>query len=279
MQIKIPSSDGEINLYNVNHSGAFSPRIHYVNGIQTDGTSHARTAALLSILTERPVWGVYNATGGFARDIGQSVLDYIQNAGARAGKGKLTPDQNVPIHEIPQLIDDVIKRSLIWNKGTVSLFRSLMLNIQSQQMVVAHSQGNMLTSNALFIIEKVLGSQALGKIRVYSLASPSPGWPLGLRHTNNGGGRQENAFMNDLVALLRPHNMLAKAGADQFQNEGDFQTHPEGGRFGLNFKPHAILDNMALNFLRSIRTDLGLSPEPDPSFLQRSSQQVEKLLP
>ena len=279
MKIKIPSGDGELNEYNLSNSTVYVPRIHYVNGIRTDGTAHAKTAALLSVLTEHPVWGVYNATGGMLRDLGQSALDYLQNAGARAGNSELTPSTNVQPHEIPQLVEDVINRSVVWNKGTVALFRSLMLNIQSPQMVVAHSQGNMLTSNALFVIERVLGSQSLKNIRVYSLASPSPGWPLGLRVTNGGGGRQENAFMNDLVALLRPHNLMAKAGVDRFQNEGDFRTHPDGGRFGLNFKPHVIVDNMALNFLKSIRRDLGLTPEPNPEFLTQSAEQIESYFP
>lgn len=280
MTLKIPSSDGDINPYDLTHSNVVSPRIHYVNGIRTDGTTHAKTAALLSLLTERTVWGVFNQTGGMMRDLGQSALDFLQNAGARAASGKqLTPATGVAAQDIPKLVEDVIKRSVVWNQGTVALFRSLMLNIQSPQMVVAHSQGNMLTSNALFIIERTLGSQALRNIRVYSLASPSPGWPLGLRVTNGGGGRQENAFMNDLVALLRPHNMAAKAGVPAFQNEGDFRTHSDGGNFGLNFKPHEIEANMALNFVRSIRNDLGLPVLPTADLLQGSAEKVAALFP
>ena len=277
MTLKIPSRDGEINRYNLAHSAVYDPRIYYVNGIRTDGRAHAKTASLLSLLTERPVFGLYNRTGGFAADLGQSALDYLQNAGARASSDGLTPAKTVARQDIPKLVDEVIKKSFVWNKATVELFRTLMLNLQSRQMIVAHSQGNMVTSNALFVVERVLGSQALQNIRVYSLASPSPGWPLGLRITNGGGGRQENAFMNDLVALLRPHNLAAKVGIERFQNAGDFRTHKTSGAVSL--KPHDTNENIALNFLQSIRNDLGLTSKINPDFLAKNAKQVEMLLP
>ncbi|MEL7497432.1 MAG: hypothetical protein AAFN77_07455 [Planctomycetota bacterium] len=277
MSVTIPSNDGELNEYDLTKSATTDPRIHYVNGIQTDGRGHARTAALLSLLTERPIWGVYNKTSGMLMDLGQCALDYIQNAGARASKSKLTPDRNISYQDIPALVDKVVKGSFVWNKATVALFKSLMLNIRSRQMIVAHSQGNLLTSNALFVVERVLGSQALSNIRVYSLASPSPGWPLGIRVTNGGGGRQENAYMNDLVALLRPHNLAAKVGVKRFQNAGDFRRLEGAGPVGL--KPHEIEANIALNFLQSIRNDLGMPGEIPDDLLADSIATIDAMIP
>ena len=75
--IKIPSADGEINQYDLTNSNP-GPRIIYVNGMQTDGRTHAKTAALVSLIVEQPVWGVYNRTQGFVVDGLQSGLDYIQ---------------------------------------------------------------------------------------------------------------------------------------------------------------------------------------------------------
>lgn len=141
-------------------------------------------------------------------------------------------------------------------------------------MIVAHSQGNLIASNALFVLEDLLGSSALRNIRVYSLASPAPAWPLGLRKTNGGGGRQENAFMNDLVMLLRPHNLAAKVGIRRFQNEGDFRTHESSGPVSIT--PHDTNLNIALNFLLSIRGDLGLTRELSASFLEDKVALVEK---
>lgn len=292
--IKIPSADGELNQYNVTNSTVTHQKVIYVNGMQTDGRAHAKTAALISLVVERPVWGVYNSTHGFLRDGLQSGLDYLQNAFGRGSSGELTPNRNVPAGDVSRLADDIISKATIWNKATPTLFRTLMRNIQSPQYIVAHSQGNLITSNALFVLQNALGSQALSKIRVYSLASPSPGWPLGLRHTNGGGGRQENAFMNDFVALLRPHNALKKTkntlksvplpstqivgtALPDIQNEGDFRTLEDGGFVGL--KAHAIQENMALNFVNSIRGDLNLSTDVDPAdLLKKSDSRIEALL-
>lgn len=292
--IKTPSTDGEINQYDVTNSNVGNPRVIYVNGMQTDGRTHAKTAALISLIVQQNVWGVYNKTQGFVVDGLQSGLDYIQNAVGRGSRNSLTPNQNVPAHEVSKLADEIIAKSTVWNKATPALFRTLMRNIQSRQLIVAHSQGNLVTSNALFVIQSALGSQALKNIRVYSLASPSPGWPLGLRHTNGGGGRQENAFMNDLVALLRPHNAMKKSKeflssspsfqarligmmTPDIQNEGDFRTLKGGGAVGL--KAHDIQTNMALNFVISIRRDLGLSTNVDPvALLKKSDTRIEALL-
>src|SRR5262249_37407012 len=140
-----------------------------------------------------------------------------------------------------------------------------------QKMIIAHSQGNLITSNALFVVEDVLGSAALQKVRVYSLASPSPAWPLGLRTTNGGGGRQDNAFMNDMVALLRPHNLAKKVGFGRFQNAGDFRPYT-GSKPGL-FAPHDTGEIIAtLNFLKSVRGDLGLPKDFTPEFLTEQSR-------
>ncbi len=170
-----------------------------------------------------------------------------------------------------------MKQSVVWNQATAALFKSLVLNRSKMQMIVAHSQGNLITSNALFAMEKFLGSNSMQNVRVYSLASPSPGWPLGRRWTNGGGGRQENAFMNDMVALLRPHNLAAKVGVTRFQNSGDFRTHEGAGAVSL--APHDTNLNIALDFLQSIRNDLGMPEKIDADFLERSNKIAQESLP
>src|SRR5690349_4428233 len=228
MGATIPSGDGQVNVYNLGNSNVQTPRVYFVNGIRVLPRDHALTAAYLSLLIERPVVGVYNATAGlikgFVFDLAQCGLDYLQNAGARFGSQKnVTKPAKVPEEKITEFLNAVDQKYIVWNQATLSLFKELVKNRHSMQMIVAHSQGNLITSNALFVMEDVLGTASLQKVRVYSLASPSPGWPLGLRHTNGGGGRQDNAFMNDMVALLRPHNLAAKFGVGTFQNAGDFR--------------------------------------------------------
>jgi hypothetical protein len=172
----------------------------------------------------------------------------------------------------------VDKQFIVWNRATLTLFKELARHKSQRQLIIAHSQGNLITSNALFVLEDIFGSASLQNIRVYSLASPAPAWPLGLRITHGGGGRQDNAFMNDLVALLRPHNLAAKVGVDRFQNAGDFRTHAGSGP--VSIAPHAtnaIIET--LNFLKSIRGDLGLSKDFSNELLQKSAKIAEEAFP
>ena len=279
----IPLSDGQVNLYNLSDSGASTPRIYFVNGIRVMPQDHAITAAYLSLLIERPVRGVYNATAGQGLgslgDLLQCVLDFSQNAFARpSSPSNLNKPPKIPEDKINDFLANVEKKYLVWNKATLSLFKELVRNRHQQQIIIAHSQGNLITSNALFVMEDVLGSGGLSRVRVYSLASPAPAWPVGLRTTNGGGGRQDNAFMNDLVSLLRPHNLAKKVGIGGFQNAGDFRTMETAGPVSL--APHdanAIIGT--LNFLKSIRGDLGLSKVFKPEFLQQSAKLAEAAFP
>lgn len=229
-------------------------------------------ASLLSLLTERPITGIYNKTNGALVDLGQCVLDYLQNATARLSSHQNQDRAAIPESQIPGLLQRTMDNSIVWNTATAKLFQSLVINRHRKQMIVAHSQGNLITANALFVLEDMLGARILRNIRVYSLASPAPAWPLGIRRTNGGGGRQENAFMNDLVMLLRPHNFAAKVGVSRFQNEGDFRTHPGGGVVGI--AAHDTKLNMALNFLKSIRGDLGLSKDLPDDFLEQCANKA-----
>ena len=276
-----PTKDGDLNQYNLGGSSVHTPRIYFVNGIRVLPREHAITASFLSLLIERPVWGVYNKTAGQAIgslvDVGQCLLDYFQNSTARLSSF-LNKDKKltIPDAEIPALLDKVMRNSIVWNKATAELFRQLVLHRNTPQMIIAHSQGNLITSNALFVVEDVLGAGALANIRVYSLASPAPAWPLGIRHTNGGGGRQENAFTNDLVALLRPHNMAAKVGLTT--NVGDFRHDSNSGV--VSVAPHDTnLIIETLNFLKSIRGDLGLPKNLTEGYLEQCREAAEKAFP
>jgi len=278
-----PTADGQVNLYNLSDSSVSTPRIYFVNGIRVLPPVHARTAAYLSLLIERPVWGVYNATAGVRLgsiiDVLQCALDYTENATARlTSSSNLNKPAKVPEDKIPDFLNKVEQQYIVWNKATVELFKELIKHRHQQQMIIAHSQGNLITSNALFVLEDVLGSAGLRKIRVYSLASPAPAWPLGLRITNGGGGRQDNAFMNDFVSLLRPQNLAKKVGYGGWQNAGDFRTDRQS--WPVSLAPHDVNKIIAtLNFLKSIRGDLGLPRDLSPEFLQECAKRADEAFP
>ncbi len=186
MAPKVPTRDGEVNVYNLRESTVTSPRVYFVNGIRVTGLEHARTAAYLSVLIERPVWGVYNKTAGTGYvgsliDLGQSVLDYLHilmgrvfeppndleqdvlddlltaMVGRRLAQ-KLRRPSTVPDDKIPQLLRWLDKFSFVhWNKATIKLFKELASNKATQQRIIAHSQGNLITSDALFMMEYAFG--------------------------------------------------------------------------------------------------------------------------
>lgn len=282
VSVIIPTHDGDVNCYDLSASGAAVPRIYFVNGIRVLPSEHAETAAYLSLLVEHPIWGVYNQTAGqklgSVVDVLQCVLDFAQNSLARTtssrNQGK---SPKVPENKMDEFLRDLDKKYVVWNRATVQLFRQLVIHRHKRQFIVAHSQGNLITSNALFVLEDVLGAAGLSNIRVYSLASPAPAWPLGLRITNGGGGRQDNAFMNDMVALLRPHNLAKKIGVGGFQNAGDFRTDSSSGPVAL--APHDVNKIIqTLNFLKSIRRDLGLIPDLSPELLRKAAATAQQQL-
>lgn len=82
--------------------------------------------------------------------------------------------------------------------------------------------------------------------------------------------------MNDMVALLRPHNMAAKLGLKT--NVGDFRTAQGSGPVAI--APHdTTLIIKTLNFLKSIRNDLGMPKEFPEGFLEESARIAAEAFP
>ncbi len=291
----IPTADGDVLRYDPPTLTSHSPRIYYVNGIRTSAAVHAKTAAMMAMITQRPVYGVYNLSqlGGVV-DFGQCVADWISNTGMKlteltaVGANKLANMAQSGWHDIKSFFGSkdappVTKNHLagklslvpekariafiegrlaLYNKATLALYRQLRTHRNEPQYIIAHSQGNLITSDALWAMVFSYGESSLANMQVYSLASPSPAWPLGIR-----GRRKLYGFKNDLVTLFDPHNWtvltLWFAGGHLNRTAGDWR------RFGSTpFKrklpgidPHDIDRNaFLLNFANSIRRTLGLPP-------------------
>src|SRR5262249_12423539 len=123
--------------------------------------------------------------------------------------------------------------------------------------MVAHSQGNLITAEALWAMVMAYGEGSLANMLIYSLASPAPAWPLGIR-----GHRKVYGYTNDLVTLADPHNwtiLMDRVQHGKFsRTAGDWRRYgskPIPGRAG-----HDLNRNIALNFTTTIRRDLGLPP-------------------
>jgi hypothetical protein len=288
MELAIPETNGQVTEYAAVLPPNSVPRNYYVNGIQTDGETHAKTTFALSLLTEHVVNGVYNATAGKGAGI---VLDLLQcgadwtdiflskiaeigNLGVsgavdsvinyvRGRRGLAPKDPGSVADAIRQRIPQdkriaFIERCLaMYNKATASLFRQLHANLDQQQMIIAHSQGNLITADALWSMVMAFGESSLASMRVYSLASPSPAWPLGIRHR-----RKVYGYTNDLVTLCDPHNWTFITGrvADGMfgRTAGDWRQYGTSALPGLD--GHDVNRNIALNFSNTIRRDLGIPP-------------------
>lgn len=288
----VPTRDGEVNAYRAFDTVATDPRFIYVNGIMTLGQAHALDAMELSRVSERVVYGVYNATarsavgqlGGFVGDMLQCGVDWVQiflskvtEYGAlsvgRAAEAvtnwfrerlklprpAFDPNQGVEIAQerIPLLSQRLalVQAWLQPNAASRSLFHLLRTNLQERQWIVAHSQGNLITSNALWALVFVYGQQALRHMEVFSLASPSPAWPRGLHFK-----RKVYGYENDIVTLADPHNwpgLGRLTGGVVGRSAGDWRRNgwlPTPG-------PHGLDNHYATTlFKKRLRERLGLPP-------------------
>lgn len=293
----VPTRDGEVNAYRAFDRVDSDPRFYYVNGMLTRGIQHALDAMELSRITERVVYGVYNATyssalgnyvGGFG-DFLQCVDDWMQIFLAKVAEyGALsigravdavtdwfrrrlgtapesaTADPNRGVEDVQRRVPMQSQRLALargWlarNPAALSLFEQLRAHLNERQWIVAHSQGNLITSNALWGIVLVYGQDALQRMEVFSLASPSPAWPRGLRFR-----RKVYGYENDLVTLFDPHNwpgLDRLTGGTFGRSAGDWRRD---GRFP-SLDPHGLNHHYQTTlFKRRMRERLGLPPLPN----------------
>jgi hypothetical protein len=147
------------------------------------------------------------------------------------------------------------------NKAPLNLFRELRTHQGQRLIIVAHSQGNLITAEALWAMVVIYGEASLADMEVYSLASPSPAWPLGIR-----GRRKVYGYTNDLVTLADPHNWTPITNQIQHgkygRTAGDWRQYGSSPWPGLD--AHDLNKNIALNFATTIRRDLGMPPLTKP---------------
>lgn len=204
-----PTQDGEINRY-VNEEGAskswFDHRreVVFVNGMANSGEDHKKSALSLSLLQGCPVIGVYNKAGGFWADLGQCLTDKGVLVGAQAGSFTAWSVAFDAAYAAAALIKpgltkiDFMETLVAGNQATASLYRyiaTMSVQDRGKLKIFCHSQGNLITSNALTAVALALGKDAIRNMEVNSFGSPCRYWPPGLDRTNN-------AFTFDPVSWL-----------------------------------------------------------------------------
>jgi hypothetical protein len=143
------------------------------------------------------------------------------------------------------------------NRATHALFNQLEQNLGQRQWLIAHSQGNLIVADALWAISIAFGDEALADMRVFSLASPAPAWPMGIRNR-----RKVYGHMDDLVTLADPHNwtwLTERVLSGKFgRTAGHWRNYSGNKTPGL--AAHDMKVNMfELNFANRVRRELGLT--------------------
>ena len=225
----VPKSDGDVTLYTHNLAST-NPgfqrqgRAIFVNGMDNTGENHAEAALGLSLLHFCPVLGVFNQSGGTGADIAQCIADKVKLAGVQAKAGFsyagwaafIDAAYAVAKKIKPQLSKiDFVGNVVSGNAATHAVY-SLLVNssagFRKDTPIFCHSQGNLITSNALTAVSLALGPQAIAGIEVNSYGSPCRYWPDGISRTNY-------AFTFDPVSWLdlRMDVSSSKIGQAQFR--------------------------------------------------------------
>lgn len=191
-----------------------SRRVMFVNGMGNSGEDNKESACVLSLLLMCPVISVYNKTDSFIPDLFQCLRDKISfqvwpknpkeafelladKAKAKSRRARV------------QLMARTLETGKLGNKATAATFLELVNGDASDKEtpIYAHSQGNLVVSNALQAVKIVLGKKAIEGRKVLSFGSPTITWPSEIVH-------RDHAFTFDLVSLLNfvPSWGISKVG-------------------------------------------------------------------
>ncbi|MCA9193264.1 MAG: hypothetical protein KDB03_15945 [Planctomycetales bacterium] len=185
-----PSQDGDVNEYvdaNASQSSWFTSqqRVVFINGMSNSPQDHMHSALALSELQMCPVIGVYNKSDSLIMDLIQCLGDKHQFDGILARDASKALDQILDAR--PSLTrEEAMTQVLARNPASMSLFRVLRSPTNWRAPIFAHSQGNLILSNALSAILAVDGPQAVSGREVHSFGSPAIHWPRGIIHREYG---------------------------------------------------------------------------------------------
>ncbi len=207
-----PKADGEITLFEkivTKEQKYYRPNLRaiFVNGMLTTGDTHMSHAMLLSTNLRCPVYGVFNGTQSLRTDFFQCVADKL-GPGAAGGDVphttaayRLVIDAQLKAYRTAGLHltrVQFIEALIAGNTATLQLFRALRSGPLSDRSIpiYAHSQGNLITSNALFALALADGDAAVRGRTVESYGSPCRNWPPGIR-------RRDHRIALDPITLLQ----------------------------------------------------------------------------
>ena len=241
-------SDGEVRPFDVSEYAMFfltdkQARYHkrerrtgnypvlFVNGMQGSPAKFRAQACAVAAVSGGPVLGVYNGSGesflfgdnqGKAKAAGQGagniltdliecLTDKLQSTDWDQFTTWVKKKRGISQSNIEKEMGENLTR---FNRATGALYNKLLEPGFEKAHIVAHSQGNIITCNAVNAVAAVRGVKAIASMRIEAVASPVVFW------SEAGMMGQDivtiHALANDLVAWLganvtdRPYLMLRK---------------------------------------------------------------------
>jgi hypothetical protein len=190
MSYPLPKGDGDVNVYihrEARSTSYWQPNrtVIFINGMANSPRNHLESAVALSKLQMCQVVGVFNQSSGTVRDLFQCLADKWQWNGI--GPGRSFDQAKTAFYKLlgsRAKAEQAIMESLARNAAAVALFKEIRSR-QGNMEIFAHSQGNLILSNALIGLQMV-DSSALGRITVHSYGSPTVYWPDGFVHYDHG---------------------------------------------------------------------------------------------
>ena len=186
------AADGDVTLFEAKEIADKSwfdrgRRVIYVNGMDNQPKHHVEGATALSLLQCCPTIGIYNKTDGFWSDLGQCIKDKATLVGVQANIGLTFDGWSTVVDQLfqaakgrnPALNKVAFVGSLIAsNKATAALYGLIAgAGGLERPAIYCHSQGNLITSNALTAVALAKGPGAVVGIEVNSFGSPCRYWP------------------------------------------------------------------------------------------------------
>lgn len=226
--------DGDVRRFDVSEYAAFfitdkrvrrqsrSPRkslypVIFVNGMQGSPVKFRAQACAVAALSGGGVLGVYNGSGtsfllgdnkgqaeiagdksgGILTDLVECLTDKLQSTDWDQVTTWFKRKRGVPQQQIESEMAQNLSR---FNRAAGSLYALLLQPGFENARVVAHSQGNIITCNAVNALAATRGNKAISGMRIYAVASPVMFWSEAGMFGE--GVVSTHALANDLVAWL-----------------------------------------------------------------------------
>ncbi|MEZ6129309.1 MAG: hypothetical protein R3C59_11550 [Planctomycetaceae bacterium] len=209
--VRLPTRDGDIMEYAYqeavgSHEFDRKRRVIFINGMLNTPRDHAESSLALSWVQMCTVVGVYNASAGGWKDFTQCIGDKNQFNGPTSLSARNRSTVETLFGGISRL--ESVRRALSRNRAQVVVFDMLRSSEYQSCEIFAHSQGNLILSNALQAIEAIDGQEGLRGRKVHTFGSPAVNWPSGI-------SKYEHGFTWDPVTFLAGFDMtwsISKVG-------------------------------------------------------------------